>query len=283
MGNDEIYHISWDGRQWTLPENVSHTTGMSSSPALVVAPKCVASPDGALHAVWADTTPGYSVIYHGQRDEDFWSSMPIPNARGAMPAVTITPGGEVCVAWQDRLEDTSCYEIFCAIFDDNHWNLPTAVSDSPSQHSIFVKLAANAQGGCHLVWQEEQGGIYQIWHSDRRPNGWAIPVAISATEEDCRLPRIVANRQGFLQVIWLEGHILLHRVRPPDYEATWWDPEVASDECAGLGGLAMAISQAGRVHVAWGAMDASGARQLYYIQREPIFKYTVFLPAISHG
>ena len=60
--NYEIYHVWWDGARWSLPVNVSRTAGASSQPALAV------GADGSLHAAWADTTPGYSVVYYGTRD-----------------------------------------------------------------------------------------------------------------------------------------------------------------------------------------------------------------------
>jgi hypothetical protein len=275
MGNAEIYHVAWNGVQWTLPQPVSRTSGASANPTLAVAP------DGSLHAVWTDNTPGYATIYHGCYAEAQWSSLPIPNARGAMPALAITPNGDLYAAWQGRLDEGGRYDIFCAVRHGTSWGLPEDVSDSPEQHSIFASLATNVQGGCHLVWQEEQEGLYHIRHSDRRPGGWANPVVISSSDEDCRLPRIAAIRQGFLEVIWQEGEVLRHRVRPPDYETTWWAPEDASVECQGLGSLALAISPTGRVHVAWSGPDESGAPQLYYVQRAPLFKFSGFVPMVG--
>lgn len=275
MGNAEIYHVTWDGSLWSLPQPVSRTSGASSHPALVVAP------DGSLHAVWADNTPGYATIYHGRWAGAQWSSMPIPNARGTMPALAFTPGGDLYVAWQGRLDDGGRYEVFCAVQRGKEWSLPEDVSDNPDHHSLFVGIATNVQGGCHLIWQEEEDGLYHIRHSDRRPGGWAVPVVVSSGDEDCRLPRIASIRQGFLQVVWQEGEVLRHRVRPPDYETTWWAPETASSECAGLGDLALAISPSGRAHVVWSSLDESGTSRLYYVQRAPLFRFSGFVPVVG--
>jgi len=271
-GNYEIYHVAWDGNGWSLPQNVSRTSGASTHPALAVAP------DGTLHAAWADTTPGYSVIYQGTRGDVFWSSVPIPNGRGSMPALAITPNGDLYAAWQDRLTDTQRYDVFCSIYHAGTWSAPETVSDSPDAHSLRPQLATNVQGGCHMVWQEEAAGIYRVQHADRRPGGWAQPVDVSTGEADCRLPQIAACRQGFLETVWLEGKLLNHRVRPPDYDASWWDPETANGDCQGLSDLALAITHAGKVHVVWCGFDDAGAQRLYHIQREPVFKHTVFVP-----
>ena len=83
--NYEIYHVWWDGARWSLPVNVSRTAGASSQPALAV------GADGSLHAAWADTTPGYSVVYYGTRDSFFWSTRPVPSGRGAAPTIASAP------------------------------------------------------------------------------------------------------------------------------------------------------------------------------------------------
>ncbi len=80
FGNDEIYHTTWDGIKWALPEVVSRTSGVSLHPALAI------GGDGSLHAAWADTTPGYSTTYYGRREEVAWTSGPIPNGSGSHPA-----------------------------------------------------------------------------------------------------------------------------------------------------------------------------------------------------
>ncbi|MCX6031692.1 MAG: hypothetical protein NT169_20615 [Chloroflexi bacterium] len=271
-GNYEIYYVWWNGAAWSLPQPVSRTTGGSQQPSLAVAP------DGSLHATWADTTPGFSTIYHGQSDPIAWSSEPIPNGRGSAPAIAVTPNGDVYLAWQDRQLDTLRYEVYGSILHGETWSLPDIVSDTPNSHSLQPRLATNAQGGCHMVWQEESDGIYRVQHADWRGGGWSTPVDVSATEADCRLARIAAIRQGLLEVIWAEGPALRHRVRPSDYDATWWNPEIAPDAYAGLCELALAISRAGRVHVVSCQVEASGVRRLYYTQREPLYKHTTFAP-----
>jgi len=274
FGNVEIYAATWDGTQWSLPEVVSHTTGMSMYPTLVV------GPDGSLYAAWADTTPGYPTIYYGHRETIGWTSTPIPNGVGNRPTIAVGHTGEVYVAWQTRLTTTKRYEIFCSVLDDGQWSLPDNISDTSERHSIYPQLATNATGACHLIWQENAGETFSIQHSDRRPNGWSQAVDVSQSAGDCHLPHIAANRQGTMQAIWAQGQALQHRVRPPDYDAAWWRPETANDSCGDLSDLAMAISPAGVLHVLWCSYTGTEARRLGHIRREPIFKQTVFVSPI---
>ncbi len=265
-GNYEIYHVTWNGDKWTLPQPVSRTTGVSTAPALA------AAADGSLHAAWTDTTPGYAVIYHGHLAGPIWSSEPIPHARGSVPALAATPSGDLHVAWQDRLSQTGFYEIFAATLCGGSWSLPEVISESPDQHSVRPQLAANWQGGCSLVWQEQRDHVYMVRHAHRLTNNWSVPVDVSGDAADCRQPRVVANPQGFMQVIWLEGNALHHRVRPPDPGAPWWVPQTAAGEYQDLSDLCTAMDANGTLHVVWSGLLASSTRGLFYASRQPIFR-----------
>jgi hypothetical protein len=83
---------------------------------------------------------------------------------------------------------------------------------------------------------------------------------------------MVANPQGFLQAVWLEGNVLHHRVRPPDIDAAWWVPQKAVGDYRELSDLGIAISQVGELHVVWSGFGSSGMRSLYWARREPIFR-----------
>ncbi|MEM4724953.1 MAG: hypothetical protein QXP01_08075, partial [Candidatus Hadarchaeum sp.] len=105
-GNYEIYYCRWNGSTWSLPRNVSNTSGVSSAPAIDVAP------NGMLHVAWADNTPGYSVIYHAYWNGVYWINEPIPNALGGAPSVSVDRNGLVHVVWQDRDTPNAPYEIY---------------------------------------------------------------------------------------------------------------------------------------------------------------------------
>jgi hypothetical protein len=272
-GNSEIYEAAWDGIRWTLPVNISHTSGVSSRPVVAT------GPDGVLYAAWTDTTPGYNVVYYAQRGQTFWTSQPIPNGRGCLPSLTVLPSGDLYVAWQDWHTQTQRYDVFCAIRTGDQWHVPEDVSDSPQVHSIAPYLAATARGTCHLVWQEACDGVYQICYSDRRPNGWSAPVVVSTPGQDCRNPRLVSNPLNYLELVWLEGSTLRHRVRPPDFDADWWAPETIAADCATLRDLSIAIGHNSNAHLAWSAGPAE-AGQLYYAARAPLFKHNIVIPII---
>lgn len=275
LGNREIYVVAWDGAGWTLPQPVSHTTGMSSDPAICVGPAAT------VHLAWSDTTPGESWIYYAARRDDAWVNAPVPNGRGSRPAITAS-GGEVNVAWQDRRADTGRYDIFASSKGDAGWTLPNMISDAPAVHSLSPRIASNSSGRCHLLWQEERDLLFTIRHADHWPLGWAAPVDVSDPTVDARLARVLPNRYGLFQCLWAEGPQLKHRVRPGEPQGAWWEPELACEECAEISALDAALAPAdGQLHVAFTRFTNNGTRDLFYTRRRAIERKKTFLPQVS--
>jgi hypothetical protein len=233
-----------------------------------------------MHAAWADTTPGYSVIYYGTRDSFFWSTRPVPSGRGVAPTIASAANGALFIAWQDRRSDTGNFDIFCSIHDDT-WQPPESVSDSAGDNSLFPKLTATEQGEVHLIWQEERDGLYHVFQSDRRPNGWSQPSDVSQIVADCRLAQIATNPSGYIHAAWSDGQTISLGVRPTLLDAPWRDSETVSDECYEIDGLAMAVSKARISHIVWSAVDHSDTRQIFYAQREQFPKHTLYLPIVA--
>jgi hypothetical protein len=270
LGNWEIYHTTFCDEKWSLPKPVSRTSGVSTYPALA------AGGDGSLHAVWADTTPGDSVIYYGALSAGaIWSSAPVPNGQGCFPTLATIASGDVYVAWQDRAPQSQVFDVYCSTLHEGQWTLPDIVSDSPFAHSVKPSIIANARGEVHLVWLEQQATLFEVRHSDRRGNNWALPTTVSTGSQDCRQARIVANPQDYFQVVWIEGNALHHRVRPPDPSATWWVPQTAQGEYRELSDLGAVVDPFGELHVVWSGYGDGETRLLYYAQRSAIFSPSV--------
>lgn len=275
MRNYDIFHIAWNGATWSLPVNASLTYGASSRPAVAL------SAGGTLHAAWADTTPGYSTIYYGTRGATFWANRPAPSGRGITPAIAAAPDGAIYIAWADRRNDTGVYDIFCTMLRDGVWSPPESLSDSADAHSLAPQLVIDTRGVCHAAWEEERAGSCHIFHADRRPNGWTKPADVSHTEADCRLARLAANPAGFVHITWSDGYSLTHRVKPAAFDAPWRSAEPAVLDCCEAAGLAPAVSAAHRLILAWDGLDDAGARRLYYAEREPFPRFTIFMPIVT--
>ncbi len=277
LGNREIHVTTWDGARWSLPQLVSHTTGESSDPAICV------GVDGKLHLVWADNTPGYSTVYYALRQSSAWVNAPVPHGNGSRPAIAAN-SQEVFVAWQSRLagSESGSFDILAASRREGEWSLPDIVSDTPTVHSVLPHIAANSDGRCHLVWQEERGGLFVIRHSDRWPNGWSTPVDVSDPIRDARLAHALPNGLGLFQFVWSEGALIKHRVRPGEPQGAWWSPETACETCDSLSELVAAISGAnGELHLVFSRYANGAGRQFHYTRRKAIERKKVLLPLVS--
>ena len=268
-------HTWWDGVRWALPINASRTFGASTAPALA------AGPDGRLHAAWADTTPGYSTIYYGTFSAPFWANLPIPSGHGSSPTIGVTPQGEIYVAWQDRRSDSGKLDIFCAAYTEGVSGTPESVSDSAGANSMSPRLAISADGDCHLVWLEERDGIFQVYHADRRPNGWSACTAVSTGTDDCRLARIAANPAGYLHVTWVEGDAIAMRIRPAKVDAPWRPIERVTGDSFDTAALASAISRGRNTYLAWAERDDAGLDRLRHASRAPYPRFAILLPFVA--
>jgi hypothetical protein len=276
LGNRDIYMAVFRDGKWALPTLVSRTTGDSSDPDVY------AGTDGRLHLVWADTTPGYSVVYYSTYDGRNWPLAPLPNGKGSRPTVAAS-SSTVHVAWQDRLASSQAgaFDVFAtAQVGGGDWSLPHMVSDTRDLHSLLPRIAVNGQGQCHLVWQEEREGTYALRHADLWPEGWSQPVDVSNPAVDARLGYALPNRWGDFQFLWSEGSQLMHRVRGGAAQGQWKPAEVACEECAGLSELAAAIAEKGDLHAVF-TRYTNGDRRAYYLRRKAIEQQKVFLPMIS--
>ncbi|MCU0509416.1 MAG: hypothetical protein MUC34_13690 [Anaerolineae bacterium] len=274
IGNREIYVTAFRNNKWGLPALVSRTTGHSSDPALH------AGADGKLRLVWADTTPGDSVIYYAQHDGQQWPNAPLPNGKGSRPSVAASADA-THVVWQDRLASSAvgAFDVLASLRSNGgEWALPHMVSDTRDLHSMLPQVAVSAAGACHAVWQEERDGLFVIRHAERWPEGWTEPADVSDPLFDARLARILPNRWGQMQVLWAEGNLLKHRVRGE--KGRWLPAEVACEECVGLSELAATISDKGELHAVF-TRYTNGDRHTYYAKRKAIDRQKVFLPIVT--
>jgi hypothetical protein len=271
-GNYEVYYCRRSGPGWTLPRNVSNTSGVSSAPGLAVAP------DGTPHVVWVDNTPGYSVIYYAYWDGTYWLNGPVPHATGGAPAVAVGGDGTVHVAWQDRDEPGAPHEIYYSRWDGYSWSLPENLSDSMTQASIIPSIAIDESGQAHVGWQEKATGRYAIYYTWGKTGFWSIPERVSVSESEANLPSLTTARGGAVYVGWDENTLALYRHRSPSGEH-WSKPiEVISDP-GGVVDLRLAADADGRLHAAWGERSETGKWDIFH----QLLVYRVALPLIGRG
>ncbi len=244
-GNYEIYYIHREGSTWSLPTNVSHTTGSSDRPVLAE------SSDGRLHAVWTDNTPGYPYIYHGVWNGTFWSSAPVPNGRGQGPSFAASPANMMFLAWQDRVptaaNPTGQYDIFVSELVEGAWSLPTNASDSPGADSLSASIATTQDGVVHVTWSDLNQRIQYCYGRDVY---WSQPQLVWDASSTANAPHIIADSRGYLSIAWAQLETIW-TTRALAMPAQWPKPTMVAASEGSLKDVTLALLPTNAVAVSW--------------------------------
>jgi len=273
FGDFEIYHIRTDEGEWTLPKKVSRTLGYSAQPTLTVAP------DGTLHAAWMDNAPGYWVIYYGTLTGEFWTSQPVPNARGQAPTIAAAPNGTIYVAWQDRVvtdSEPGTYEILLSQLTGKQWSLPVNISDVPQIDSLGAHLATTADGLAHLTWVDQGRRIRYCYGAG---NFWALPLTVWQTAGSVRGPRILTEQGSLLHIAWDEGQIL--RVTAAVAGSSVWSKgDLIPATSGSLKDVTLTLLPDGGVAVGWVQAAGPADYGVYESQQASAFIWHGWLPSL---
>jgi hypothetical protein len=276
--NYEVYYCRWNGTSWSLPRNVSNTSGVSSAPGIAI------EPSGVLHVVWADNTPGYSVIYHAYWNGTYWLNEPIPHAMGGAPAIAVSPSGLVDVVWQDRDAADLPYEIYHSQWNGQEWSLPENLSDSASEQSIIPSVAMDQNDQAHVTWQEKLASRYVIYYTYGQVSYWSIPEQVSANGADAYLPSTAVRPPppgglltagGSLYVGWDESTLAIYRSKSAA-GGEWSPPSTVLTEPLGVADLQLAMDAAGVFHAVWSQRISANNWEVFY----QCLSKTLFLPVI---
>ena len=245
MGNYEIYHIALTNGNWSLPVNVSHTSGFSAFPA------ATAGGSGALYVAWMDNSPGYWTIYVGQWNGTYWSNQPIANARGQGPTLGYSPDGALYLAWQDRMptveNPSGTYHIFFSERRDGSWTLPVDVSARPEVESIGANLTVTPDGLAHLTWVD---GGQEVRYGFGQGVYWPNPVTVARAATQASGPHILAERNERLYIAWDEGDIVRAASATPS-TLNWPKSSVITSPLDTLGDVVLALGPGDEVSLGW--------------------------------
>ena len=255
--NYEIYYCRWNGSTWSLPRNVSNTSGVSSSPDIAL------GPDGVLHVVWADNTPGYSVIYHGYWNGTYWLNEPIPHAVGGAPAISVSPANVVHVVWQDRDAVGAPYEIYHSQLLQGAWSLPENLSDSPGATSVIASLASDRDERTHVTWQERVGPRNAVYYTYGWVGYWSVPECISSQGADAYVPSEAVGPGAAVYIGWDEGVRAVYRQRAGGRDE-WSQPATVKSDPSGVTDLVLAIDSQGQFHAVWSNRVTTDNWDVYY-------------------
>jgi hypothetical protein len=274
MGNYEIYEVSAQrGVDWSLPVNVSHTSGFSAFPAAAT------GADGALYVAWMDNSPGYWTTYVGTWRGSYWSNEPVPNARGQAPALAAAPDGTLYLAWQDRVptaSDPGRYDIFLSERTGSSWSLPVNVSDRSSADSIGVNLTTTPDSLAQMTWVD---GNQEVQYCLGQGSYWPYPVTVARAATVARGPNIQAEGGLRLHIAWDEGDMVRATSAAPG-TVTWPKPGVIAAPIGDLRDASLSLRAHKGISLSWVQTSQPGDVGIYESWRVSEFVDRAWLPII---
>lgn len=274
-GNYDIYYCRWNGAFWTLPVNVSNTSGVSAIPDIAV------DSYNTLYVTWTDNSLGYNVIYYGIWTGTFWINQPVPQGRGTVSTIAIGGDDIIHIVWQDRDDLEAPYEIYHTQWDRVAWTLPENISDS-ANHSTIAAMTVDDHGVAHLVWEELVGEENEIYYSMGTSLRWSQQQALSSGESNSYLPTIIVDAEGTPHVAWDELHRLPYMWRLASFD--WHSGPDVADNSAGVADVALAADAESYIHAAWSQRADGGNWEIYYSNHAPLMPHRMRLPLLfRHG
>lgn len=284
MGNDEIYYVTRPpGGEWTLPINVSHTTGKSYSPSLVI------TPDQKLSVAWMDNTPERWVVYYGALADQFWSSAAVPNAIGEAPIMAVGPDGSLFLAWSSPMDPPSSdnVDVFLSQPTNPGWTIPVNISDTPGTDSTDVTMVAASDGLAHLAWLERRDQAVpsgsDIYYSYGRGLAWSVPSFVTSSDT-MQEPRLSTDRSALLVLSWVQGATVQASFGPLRVGAWEASSAISGPEAADLRDISVTAMPHGGVGVTWVQVNASGAGEvsIYESFHGSVLKAQSWFPLLVH-
>jgi hypothetical protein len=274
LGNYEIYDVSLKDSDWSLPVNVSHTSGFSAFPAAAT------GRDGVLYVAWMDNSPGYWTIYVGMWNGTYWSNKPVSNARGQAPVLASAPDDTLYLAWQDRVPDadnpTGTYEIFLSERTEAVWSLPVNISDRPSVESIGAHLTTTPDGLAHVTWVD---GDQEVRYCFGQGLYWPYPTTVARAATVARGPHILAERNARLHIAWDEGNMVRATTATPA-ALIWPKPAVITSPTGDLRDVTLTLEVENGVSLSWIQTNQPRDVGIYESWRASEFTVRAWLPVI---
>src|SRR5882724_10834604 len=199
-------HSSDHGATFSPPQSLSHNVGNSNNAQIAV------DLAGNINVVWQNTSPGnFDIFFTRSTDggQNFSALLNVSNSPGASrtPRIATDLGGNINVLWADNVPPATNTHIYFARSSNGgaSFSAPSSVSNGAGI-STNPWLAIDNSGNINLVWDDTTPGNKDVFFSRSADAGVTfLTQNLSNNAGTSSVPRIVADKNGSLNVVWQDA------------------------------------------------------------------------------
>jgi len=260
LGNEEIlYAMKPVGDSWSEPVQVTHNSGASRSPFIVI------DKNDKIHLVWQqivyhEPSSYWEIFYTWRSAGDTWATPETISIYGLStgPRLAVDENVGLHLFWREAFSPDTGFNYYAYKPSGGTWQdfqaFPFGVTMYPSPCDIKI----DKSGGVHIVLESSS----EVYYIERKPSGeWLDKTKISHSPTDWRLsisPSFEIGTDGSLNIVWFECDTALEGIaylkRTPQGE---WLPIISpfkNDEWKDYWGLSqprIGIGKSGNLYVVW--------------------------------
>lgn len=248
---------------------LSQKVNVSNQSAHSMAPITAVGTEDRIHLAWMNASEGSFDILYSEWNGGKWSA-PINvsdnETPSVYPTVAVDSMGRCHLSWMDIAGERN-FDVFYSRRTGESWTKPINIS-SKSGTSQRPQIDIDTAGVAHIIWLDNQGGFFQLLHSQYVDNKWSDPVNTKLVDwfvtndpDFSWKPCIDADNAGAIHVAWIgidsddSRYAATKSVRHSRWDGNAWSkPDNASRErgmAPNLDTTSLAVDSSGNIHLVW--------------------------------
>ncbi len=163
----------------------------------------VAASGGNAFAAWVAYQNEANMVYFAERKAGVWKAQPATPRWGDYygSAIASDGNGGVHVVWGEYKDDR--WRLVARVYDTSgeKWAAPEYIAPN-GRRQMFPALTTDASGRVWAVWQEFEGGNFEVFAARRGSQAWDAPIRVSSSARSDWHPAIAAAPDGAVWVSW---------------------------------------------------------------------------------